>query len=37
LKESGGGGTPMELFLAGLEGWDAQIRQKLLDYLKVLA
>jgi hypothetical protein len=26
--ESGGGGTPMELFLAGLRGWNEKIRQK---------
>jgi hypothetical protein len=26
--KSGGNRTPMELFLAGLRGWDSEIRQK---------
>jgi hypothetical protein len=28
-QPSGGGTTPMELFLAGLTDWDSEIRQRL--------
>jgi hypothetical protein len=30
--KSGGGGTPVELFLAGLREWDDQFRKKLVNF-----